>query len=644
MAVPWIPALELVALAAALGAPAEETSRPRPYTDQELHRLAILWGAECVLPDGTGLAFGGVEQASEEGPARTRIREGGEWKPISEELRKRNPLQRFCDQTRELRAGARSLSAGVRASWFDGVPVALSSAKEASRILEELDRAAEAFDAEPPPRALSPIAFDPKTGLFVLFGGDHLDYLMNDTWVFDPRSRAWHRRSPRAAPPPRANHRLTAGGDGTVVLSGGTTYTSSTDYMGGQYRDLEDGSWSYDVAADAWSGAGNAGPPDRRLYRDGPYLPGFFLEGPPPDAPGFERFLREMPANAWNLTRPPRIPRQNRDWGTAVLDPGRDLILYFCGGHCAHGGSDVLHFHLRTNRWELPFPVEFPLGQLYTNTAYPGGFNLNRRPWPTGHTYLSYALDPGTGKMVFTGHRLHSYLYDPDAADWTGRVAKPEGMTYDSCFYDLNTCAVSDGIVAWTKEGRFFHSTPSGGFTELKVDGKIPGSSVDFSCVVHDSRRDRLLLWRTDYGTDHDGQVYALDLKTLAARALSPGNRGAAAAAGRFGIDRACYHPGADLVVFATLLPARADGPRRTPAYDAAGNRWVSLALECEEPGEADRPAKLGPPRGDSPRTPRGHSSAIVFDPKRGLIWGVDASCRVYVLRLEAAGADVREM
>src|SRR5262249_55532899 len=49
-----------------------------------------------------------------------------------------------------------------------------------------IQQAAEMLGAEPPPRALSTIAYDAKTKLYVLFGGDHLDYLTNDTWVFDP--------------------------------------------------------------------------------------------------------------------------------------------------------------------------------------------------------------------------------------------------------------------------------------------------------------------------------------------------------------------------------------------------------------------------------------------------------------------------
>src|SRR5204862_3371623 len=111
----------------------------------------------------------------------------------------------------------------------------------------------------------------------------------------------------------------------------------------------------------------------------------FYIAGPRPARKPFAEWLEKLPANAWTLTKPSHLPALNRDWGTAVLDPDRDLILRWSGGHSAHGGTDVLQFHLNTNRWELCYPVEFPLGQLYSNTEYPEGVNFNRRPWVTGH-------------------------------------------------------------------------------------------------------------------------------------------------------------------------------------------------------------------------------------------------------------------
>ena len=108
---------------------------------------------------------------------------------------------------------------------------------------------AEALDAEPPARFLSPLIYDAKTKLFVLFGGDHGDYLTNDTWIFDPARRKWEQRHAQASPAPRGNHILKAGSDGLVTMSGGHAYTSSTSYCGAQYRALIDGDWTYDIAA-----------------------------------------------------------------------------------------------------------------------------------------------------------------------------------------------------------------------------------------------------------------------------------------------------------------------------------------------------------------------------------------------------------
>ena len=167
------------------------------------------------------------------------------------------------------------------------------------------------------------------------------------------------------------------------------------------------------------------------------FHPDFFLQGDKPDAISFAKTLRDLPANTWVLAKPPYLPQMQRDWGTAVIDPDHDVLLRWSGGHCAHGGSDVVMYHFSTNRWELPFPVELPLGQCYTNTSYPSGFNFNLRPWITGHTYKSYAYETVSKRMVFVGEQNDFFRYDPTVGDWEGRSHKPNGMTYGGCFYDL---------------------------------------------------------------------------------------------------------------------------------------------------------------------------------------------------------------
>ncbi len=494
----------------------------------------------------------------------------------------------------------------------------------AAQILFE--KAAERLDAEPAPRALSPLAYDAKTKLFVLFGGDHLDYLTNDTWVFDPAKRRWFQRHPKDAPPPRANHKLAAAGDGKVVLTGGYAYTSTTDYVGGPYRDHGDGEWVYDVEANAWSGTGKAAPPDSRTYRTGRLHPDLYLEGPKPDREAFAKWLSELPANTWTQTRPPHLPAMNRDWGTAVLDPDRDLILRWSGGHSAHGGTDVLHYHLATNRWELPIPVELPLGQTYSNTEYPEGVNFNLRPWVTGHTYQNYGVDPILKKMLFTGRHDLCYIYDPDLGDWAGRFPKPKGMVYNSCFYTLTLTPTPAGLVCWTQNGALYRFEGKE-WVEKPLAGKLAGAVVDNSTVAYDAKRERLLFWRKLYGdkAGYDGAIQAVDLKTWTVSTLAPEGREPASA-----VPYLCqirYDSESDLFLVGGTLPPGPDGLRRTPAYDPGGNRWVSLKIA-----------------GDDPSGPRGRnvSLGLMYDAKRKLFWAVDTNSKVFVLRLDAKTADLQ--
>ena len=77
---------------------------------------------------------------------------------------------------------------------------ALRSAREVQRKIEESPKPSIPY----PARRNSPLTFEEKNQVFVLFGGDHEDYLMNDTWVLDLAKRSWRRSQSRQAPrPPR---------------------------------------------------------------------------------------------------------------------------------------------------------------------------------------------------------------------------------------------------------------------------------------------------------------------------------------------------------------------------------------------------------------------------------------------------------
>ena len=158
-----------------------------------------------------------------------------------------------------------------------------------------------------------------------------------------------------------------------------------------------------------------------------------------------------------------------------------------------------------------------------------------------------------------------------------------------------------------------------------ETGGRLPGSVVDNSTVVYDVRRDRLLLARKEYGdkSHYDGQLYALDLKTGQVSQLDPAGRDGAAA-----ISYLCqirYDAAHDLLLVGGTLPPDAAGRRRTPAYDCAANRWVSLDIGGDDPnGREGRNVSLG----------------LMPDAKRGLFWAVDTHGKVYVLRLDPDRAD----
>jgi hypothetical protein len=509
--------------------------------------------------------------------------------------------------------------------------------KELAAVRIALEKVAEALDAEPPPRALSPVVYDAKSGLYVVFGGDHLDYLTCDTWVFDPTRGKWMQRHPKSAPAPRANHLLSAAGDGKIALTNGYTYADQPWYQAAQYRDVGDGTWTYDVAADVWTG-GEGVAADTRTYRSGPFAQEFFLQGAKPSATENEARLKALPVNTWVDMKPPQTLMLDRDWGTAVLDTDRDMILYWSGGHCAHGGTDVPHYHLSCNRWEMPNPIEYPLGSLQANTLYPVGRNFNLRPWMVGHTYRSYGYDPVLKKMVFTGrpsiygkgveHQDHNfYIYDPDVADWTTRALKPKEMSYTDSFFTLTHCATPQGSFVWTKDGKLFRLDAAGtAFAEVKLSGDaLPGASCDGACLVLDAKRNRLLGIRTTPGKDgykFDGEVYAVDLKSFEVKALNPA--GKAGVAGMGFTREADYDVANDLMLVATPLPGNKD---HLAVYDCASNRWSSAAFGGPNPaaGGYGYNVNLG----------------LSYDARRGLHWAVGQYGEIRVLRIDVPSARI---
>jgi len=130
----------------------------------------------------------------------------------------------------------------------------LEALKAARELKLELEETAEAGALTPPARRNSPLVCDPANRVMVLFGGDHEDYLTNDTWVLDLTDYSWRRAKPKLAPSPRAGHALVyLPGCQKIALWDGYRQTSNPSYRNPQagllpHREL----WLYDTKADRW--------------------------------------------------------------------------------------------------------------------------------------------------------------------------------------------------------------------------------------------------------------------------------------------------------------------------------------------------------------------------------------------------------
>jgi N-acetylneuraminic acid mutarotase len=102
------------------------------------------------------------------------------------------------------------------------------------------------------------LAFDPRSGKLILFGGMDADYAcVDDTWSYDPVTNKWTRLTPEGeSPAARSAHAMAYDQhSGKVILFGG---------IDSQFTCYND-TWAYDVKANTWTNLAPAGdsPPAR---------------------------------------------------------------------------------------------------------------------------------------------------------------------------------------------------------------------------------------------------------------------------------------------------------------------------------------------------------------------------------------------
>ncbi|MCC7379139.1 MAG: hypothetical protein IT255_07260, partial [Chitinophagaceae bacterium] len=95
---------------------------------------------------------------------------------------------------------------------------------------------------QPEPVAFSAMVYDPDNKVIVLFGGDRLDKLKNDTWIYNCITKTWTKKNPAIRPSPRQGHAmLFFPKSRKIVLAGGNNYSGNIPEL-----------WTYNVGLNTW--------------------------------------------------------------------------------------------------------------------------------------------------------------------------------------------------------------------------------------------------------------------------------------------------------------------------------------------------------------------------------------------------------
>ncbi|MDA2928698.1 hypothetical protein MYX84_01940 [Acidobacteria bacterium AH-259-O06] len=549
------------------------------------------------------------------------------------------------------------------------------------------------LEVTPPPRMNMRMVYDGKNQALVLFGGDGQSHYLADTWLYDVKTRTWRRSHALAGPEARAGHF--------------TVYDPQTEWViiGGGYnrRDLTD-MWAYDAVKDSWRRlpgevptgfyiAGDFAPgkrlillvtnnrkpgdtmscnvlyPVRTTYGYGIDETTIQLSDAPkqaqqgmPKRPQEEsrsgtesdpqreqeqvERLRTMPVNQWVHLRDPGRVAPSRTWGSAAFDADRGRILYWGGGHCGYGGSDVDAYDVEANTWRSSdFTPEYP-ERLWNHGVRLAGVTFQGKPW-TIHGRKIYAYDPVSHKMIMvrpirlrTGYdpellrnfpavravapdalvnppssyvRYTTWTYNPDTRQWDLLCGAPAGTD--------TLVTTPHGVMGLNVNWRSRLNTPGYNlpwnphqppedkdiylldvsqktWKRLTQGQPSPQNLYEMTSLVYDSKRDQLILHG---GGKRRDELWTLDLgagrwKNMRPHVLAP--RGASPPVCT---REAIYILGEDVVL----------GYGPTPEDRTLFAVWVYTVSE-----NAWRQVDIPPISGIRPY---GHNRGLVFDPKHDL-------------------------
>jgi hypothetical protein len=549
--------------------------------------------------------------------------------------------------------------------------IAAANVQAVRAVRVTCEQAIDALSPEPPGRARSQSAYDPVRKKIVIFGGDGLDRVLSDTWLYDCATRTWEQRFPEKCPAPRAGHVLAwLPKAGKIVLAGGY----SRDWLAQEI-------WTYDVAADSWklllhvplvaedwgrqkysancprvtARSNMVGAVDEddvlvcpvsqggglatwackidpakadeagtaaKASTSGTYTfnridPAVWENAAKPEPEKTKAFLDGLPANQWTALKfPMYAPGATNRWGTTAYDVDRHQLLFWGGGHSTSQEDDVAHFSMLGGFWTLGYHPDDPIEIIYASVPTPLSFH-DRVHVPM-HAYKAYEYDPTLGKMLYFDR-----AYNPAVREW--EPAAFPGLDHAGSLGSFQA-ATPKGMVCYSGKGLFRFDAKAGKWAKLPWDGPaFGGIYADGHDLIYDSKRD--CLWFSN-----DKVVFKYDLASGKAEKVEVRKP---RALGQFYLwSEAIYLPGPDLILLMNLF-ARPDGKAGNVAWDPNDRKfyWADLKFV-----ENDKPAELKPGTFS-------WSDSLRYDPELKLCVLNNSSARkVWILKFDRAAAKLEEI
>ncbi len=334
-------------------------------------------------------------------------------------------------------------------------------------------------------------AYDPASGLFVIFGGRSALGVVADTWSYDSDTNMWTKREPTVAPSAREGVSMaSASGSNRIILFGGRIGT-------GPLNDT----WSYDVAANAWTNVTPTRAPSVRFLSPMTYDSAssrivLFGGAAPGSSYLNDTWSYDVQSNSWTNRAPTTHPSE-RGASAMAYDSAADRTILFGGFTNSYEyAGDTWFYDFDANTWRQASPSQSP-------------------PEREGH---AMAYDSAADRTILFGGYDSGYLndtwaYDFHANTWTSMnpssapaARRYFAMTYDSASDrvilfggDLDSGGAND---TWAYD---FHAN-----TWTNLNPSSAPSVRGYSAMAYDSAADRTILFG-GYGLEGGDWVYLDD-------------------------------------------------------------------------------------------------------------------------------------